>query len=157
MPAFRRVDGAAAGPRALGILVPPGGRTVVVVRPRSLDLDLVVLRKGPNGTASNVIHEAGRTEASILADGLRRALENAADRGAGQIQIVPTEHGFWLRVQVGAFALLVCPRQPGQAYRPLHLTTEDEARQTADAVDALLSPGPDANQELYVNTEHFTR
>jgi len=155
MPAFRRVDGSAAGPAALGILVPPGGRTVVVVRPRSLDFDLVVLRKGTNGTATNMIHEAGRTEAAILADGLRRALETAAESGAGQIQIVPMEHGFSVRVQVGTFTLLVCPRQPGQAYRPLRLPTEDEARQTADAVDALLSPRPDANRELYVNTEHF--
>jgi hypothetical protein len=157
MPAFRRVEDAAAGPAALGILVPPGGRTVVVVRPRSLNFDLVVLRKSPNDAATTAIHEAGRTEAAILADGLRRALERAAADGNGQIQVIPFEHGFWVRVEVGAFALIVCPRQPGQAYRPLHLNTEDEARQTADAVDALLSPGPDANQELYVNTDHFTR
>jgi hypothetical protein len=155
MPAFRRVDGAAAGPAALGILVPPGGRTVVVVRPRSLDFDLVVVRKGTNGTPIGAIHEAGRTEAAILAEGLRRALEKAAEDNTGQIQLVPVPDGFWVRVEVGAFALVVCPRQPGLAYRPLCLGTQDEARQTADAVDALLSPGPEANQELYVNTEHF--
>jgi hypothetical protein len=155
MPAFRSVNGAAAGPAALGILVPPGQRTVVVVRPRSLDFDLVVLSCAAVGALINGFLETEPGEAAILADGLRRALETNAARGAGQIQLVPNPNGFWVRVEVGAFGLVVCPRQPGQAYRPLCLPTEADARRTADAVAALLAPGPDANQEVYLNTQHF--
>ena len=41
MPAFRRVEPHQAGARALGILVPPGPKTVVILRPRGLDWDLL--------------------------------------------------------------------------------------------------------------------
>ncbi len=34
MGSFRRVEGEEAGPDALGILVPPGKRTFVILRPR---------------------------------------------------------------------------------------------------------------------------
>jgi hypothetical protein len=41
MPAFCRVDAQRAGPAALGILVPPGDKTLVVLRPRGLEWDLL--------------------------------------------------------------------------------------------------------------------
>src|SRR5207302_3778230 len=39
---LRRVEDAHAGPHAVGILVPPGRRTVVIVRPRALIWDLLL-------------------------------------------------------------------------------------------------------------------
>ena len=47
MAPFRHVEGNQAGPNALGILLPPGRRTLVVVRPRSLAWDLIPLNPTP--------------------------------------------------------------------------------------------------------------
>ncbi|MGH9676480.1 MAG: hypothetical protein ACRD36_05205, partial [Candidatus Acidiferrum sp.] len=41
---FQRVDAGEAGPSALGILIPPGRRTILIVRPRHLEFDLVLMR-----------------------------------------------------------------------------------------------------------------
>ncbi len=154
MPPFRLVDGAQAGPTALGILVPPSRLTVIVARPRSLDLDLLLLRRGLRGELADSFHETGRSEAASLAKNLCKALEE----GTGRVDVVPGRAGgFWVRAEVGPFALLACPRSPGQAYRPRQFDTEADAQQVAAALTAILCPGADAEQELYVNTQHFSR
>lgn len=150
---FRTVTGEKAGPDAVGILVPPGRRTVVVVRPRQLDFDLLLVRRGPEGDLLPGFHEAARGEASMLAQNLARMLD-----GRGEVEVVSAEAGgFWVRAEVGAFPLLVCGRLPGQPYRPLTFSDEAAAGQAADAVRSTLCPGPDADRELYLNTENFSR
>ena len=80
MSPFRRVEGSQAGPSALGILLPPGRRTVVVVRPRGLDWDLLPLNPNENGGPR--FWEAARIEAQDVAQRLYRALEaNSAEGG----------------------------------------------------------------------------
>jgi len=151
---FRTVSGPEAGPGAVGVLVPPGRRTVVVVRPRSLSVDLLLVRRGPEGELLDAFHEAGRGEADLLAQNLGRSLST----GRGVVEVVPGEgRGFWVRAEVGAFPLIVCGRVAGQPYRPLLFADEAAAAQVADAVRALLCPGPETVQELYFNTEHFAR
>jgi hypothetical protein len=148
---FREVNGEAAGPEAVGILVPPGRRTVVVVRPRSLDFDLLLLRRGTNGQPEAAFHEAGCAEALLLARNLSRAF--AADN---RVVVVLTPDGRgWIQAEIGTFTLIVSARKPGQPYRPLVFADEASARQAAEALDAILCPAPDVVREIYFNTQHF--
>jgi hypothetical protein len=158
MAIFRRVDGAEAGPDALGILVPPGRRTLVILRPRALDHDLVPLQEsaedGPPGFA-----EIDHKEAPGLSQRLYRALEAAAERGTGRVEAVAAvaAGGWWVRALAGPFTLLACRRLPGEAYQPAALPTGVEAAALAAKLAAILFPTADRNQELYFNTRHFSR
>src|SRR5688500_17181821 len=111
MGSFRRVEGEKAGPEALGILVPPGKRTFLILRPRSLPWDLLMCRGPDDLSFVQLAHD----EASAAAQGLYRALRDWAAGGPGSIETV----GAGVRVVIGPFALVVCPRTPGQPYAPL--------------------------------------
>ncbi len=148
MPAFRIVHGGRAGPAALGILVPPGERTVVVVRPRALNVDLVMIRPGAEG-----FFEATWQAAGLEAQSLAQALQGEP----AQLSVAAAGEGFHMHASIGRFSLVACLRNPGQAYRPHPFPTEAEARQTADAVQSVLCPLPEANQELYTNMSGFLR
>ncbi len=149
---FREVHGEDAGPSAVGILVPPGRRTVVVVRPRSLDVDLLLVRRGDDGAPLAGFHETGCGEALMLARNLSRAF------GSVSITVQPAnDGGCHILAEVGAFVLIVCGRVPGQAYRPLLFPTDADAQPTADAVRAVLCPAPGTERQVYLNTQHFAR
>lgn len=154
MPPFRPVDGASAGPGAIGILVPPGRRTVIVVRPRTLTFDLLLLRRGGAG-----FFEGDRMEAAFEAEKLRQALARCAGDDSGRVEIIPDAvgGGFLLRLDLGTAVLLACQRSAGQAYRALRFATQEDAAMAADLLDDLLSPAAEANQEIYVNTQFFHR
>src|ERR1700683_1556260 len=66
---FRRVEGEQAGPSALGVLVPPSRRTVLILRPRTLGWDLVLAQ--PSGG----FREMNREEAEHAAHQVAAALE----------------------------------------------------------------------------------
>src|SRR5207248_2911214 len=118
MSSFRRVDGAEAGPDALGILVPPGRRTLVILRPRALDYDLIPLQSdGANGSGPRLV-DLDHREAPGLSQRLYRALEACAGGAAGRVEAVAAGDGFWVRAEVGPFTLLACRRVPGEPYRP---------------------------------------
>ncbi|MBL8795165.1 MAG: hypothetical protein JNM56_14770 [Planctomycetia bacterium] len=160
MPPFRTVNGSRAGPRALGVLVPPGNRTLVVLRPRALDVDLVLVRREANGTWGSSFLEAERLSAGLEAQKLQRALLQWAEGVApGQVQIVPLTDGtgWCVRVEVDALPLIACGRVPGQPYRPLVLATREAAETTAAALAGFLCPEADAEQELYTNLSMFGR
>jgi hypothetical protein len=153
MCAFRRVEDERAGPAALGILVPPGRRTFVILRPRALAWDLLLLREA-DGT---VFRDLSHDEAAMEAQRLYRGLEAWSAGGPGAVETVPAEGGgLWLRVRVAAFTLLACPRTPGQPYRPLVLT-DAEALAAARGLAEVLCPPAGVEQELYFNGRHFTR
>lgn len=152
MCALRRIEGHRAGPSALGILVPPGRRTFLIVRPRSLSWDLLLLRPGAAGD----FRELPRDEANALAEELYDALGRWAD-GAGRVEEVACpDGGFWVRVSVASFALLVCARRPGEAYQPLVFADADSALEAAGQVRAVLRPRAGIEQEVYLNNRHFT-
>jgi hypothetical protein len=159
MGALRRVEAERAGPSALGILVPPGRRTFLIVRPRSLTCDLLLLQAG-EGLA---FRDLAQSEAQALARELHRLLEARPVLdpvgGAKRVEVVatPDGKGSWLRARVGALVLLACPRRPGQAYEPLVFTDEAEVRAVAARLEAVLWPHPGVDQELYFNTRHFGR
>src|SRR5260221_10331806 len=83
MPPFRTVHARGAGPTALGILVPPGNRTVVVVRPRALAVDLVMLRPSTPGTSDAGFFEASRQAAGLEAQRLSQTLLQGAAGSTG--------------------------------------------------------------------------
>jgi hypothetical protein len=156
MPPFRRVEGDRAGPDALGILVPPGRRTVVVVRPRALAWDLVPVRSG--GQSASFL-EVGRDEAARVAQELQRGLEDRAGGGSGRVEAVAISagEGYQVRAEVGAFALIACLRVPGRPYKPLEFARAQEAQAAATRLAEVLCPAADADQELYVNNRNFSR
>src|SRR5215469_8325055 len=118
MAPFRQIEGNQAGPNALGILLPPGRRTLVVVRPRSLDWDLIPLNPNENGGPR--FWEVARIEAPDLAQRVYRALEESATAGTARVDPLPAldGQGYELRAAVGTFVLVACSRSPGEAYRP---------------------------------------
>src|ERR1700722_12064977 len=114
MGSFRRVEGEQAGSSALGILIPPSRRTFVILRPRSLPWDLLLCR----GTDDLAFRDLAHDEASAAAQSLFRALREWAGGGQGAIEAVagPDGAGHRLRITIGPFVLVVCPRLPGQPY-----------------------------------------
>ncbi len=150
---LRRVEGHRAGPSALGILVPPGRRTYLILRPRALACDLLLLR--PNSV--NTFRELPRGEADLLAHELFQALRQWSDGASGHVEEVaaPDGSGYWVRVHVGSFVLLMCGRQPGKPYQPLIFPDVETALSAAAQVRRILRPPANVEQEVYLNTLHF--
>jgi hypothetical protein len=140
MGTFRRVEADQAGPEALGILVPPGKRTFVILRPRALPWDAVLCKGADDLTFAQLAHD----EASAAAQGLYRALKEREEVVAGV--------GTHLHLLVGPFVLVVCARVPGQPYTPLSSAAAPDA---AERFAAVLDP--EGEQELYFNVRFFER
>jgi hypothetical protein len=158
MCALRLVAGDKAGPNAVGILVPPSRRTVLIVRPRSLPFDLLVLA-APGGSA---FREFEHEQAGRAAEALLDALGEWSGSCPGRVDCTPAPngleaHGFHVRASVGPFHLLACERQPGKPYAAHRFEDVGEARDAADRIEALFSPPPGSQQEIYLNTRHFQR
>ena len=159
MSSLRRVDASRAGPEALGVLVPPGKPTVLILRPRALPWDLLLVRRGAGGDKGTPFLHVEREDAATMTEALLRALEKWRGGGPGAVEgaYAADGDGFWVQALVGAFPLVACPRQPGQAYRPATFASAEEARRAAAALAGALCPPGDAAQEVYVNTRHFGR
>ena len=157
MPPFRRVEDRRAGPTALGILVPPGLRTFVILRPRALEWDLLPLRPNDGGGAAAGFCEFGRDEAAGVARRVQCALEQAANAGPNPVQAVarPDSAGYWVVARAGEFCWVACRRVPGQPYRASLFATLEGARDAAARLALVLCPEADASQEYYFNTQHF--
>ncbi len=156
MAPFRRVAGELAGPAALGILVPPGRRTFIILRPRALEVDLLLLEPNPRSSPPPFLI-VGRHEATDRARELYQALEAWFTGGPGRADVLELESGtHGIRMELGKFTLLACPREPGQPYRPLTFPEIEEARRMATTLAAALRPGGEGEQEVYFNTQHFS-
>lgn len=150
---LRRVEGHRAGPSALGILVPPGRRTFLILRPRALSWDLLLLRP----SSVNAFREIARGEADRLAQELLQALSQWSEGASGHVEevVCPDGSGFWVRVRVGPFALLACGRQAGRPYQPLLFPDADTALSAAIQLRDILRPPAKKDQEVYLNTIFF--
>ncbi len=157
MSGFRNVDGAHAGPSALGILVPPGRRTMLLLRPRALGYDLVALRDPSANGPGPAFQELSRHEAEVLARRLYATL--SAEGGLVRIETVRAggTDGSWVQARVGEVTFVVCRRVAGQPYQPLVFATAAEADRTTAALAETLCPNASASQELYLNLRHFGR
>jgi hypothetical protein len=156
MSAPRRVFGNQAGPTAVGILVPPGVRTVVVVRPRSLPWDLLLVE-----VDDTVIRfrEFDRSEAEAAAQALGQAFDEWSTQAGGRCEALPApgSPGYCVCVELEQYRLVACPRFPGKSYRPMVWATAADAMAAADALRAVFCPPPGTPQEIYFNSRHFTR
>jgi hypothetical protein len=159
MPPFRPVAADQAGPNAVGILLPPGRRTVVVVRPRALAVDLVLARSTISGEPGPGFLELPRGAAAREAQQVGRALLRCAEDGTTLVKPVaaPEEAGYWAWVQLETFGLVACSRTPGEPYRPEVYSSAEELEMIAAALRAVLAPGADSECELYTNAQHFGR
>ena len=158
MSPLRRVKDSQAGPHALGILVPPGRRTIVIVRPRALIWDLVVTEEKLALTGSP-FQEWTQKEAADAAVKLFRALDEWYSGGPGGMEThcCPTGESHWVKAHLGSFALVACLRIPGQPYRPMHFKKRIEANEAAEALATVLFPAINCDQEVYFNTRNFER
>jgi hypothetical protein len=156
MPPFRRVEDRRAGPTALGILVPPGLRTFVILRPRALEWDLLALRPA-EGEAAADFCEFGRDEAAGVARRVQRALEQAAQGAAGPVlaATLPAGDGYRVVVRAGEWSWAACRRVPGQPYRVTVFASQESASEAAARLHRFLCPAAEAAQEYYFNTQHF--
>ncbi len=154
---FRRVEARGAGPQALGILVPPGGRTLVILRPRSLPWDLLPARWDGDAGRAPEFCPFERNEAAGVARRLQQALERGVASGVNPVQTSGDVEGqqFQVWVRTDEFVWLVCRRAPGEAYRPLVFASRTEAEHVAERLVPIMWPAPGALQEIYFNTQQF--
>ena len=157
MPPFRPVEARYAGPTALGILVPPGARTLVILRPRSLPWDLLPARWDGSCDRPPVFCSLARDEAAQVARQLQNALEHAARTRINPVQTLGDSRGeaFQVWVRTDDYVWVVCHRTLGQAYRPAVFGSRDEARREGEQLARVLWPADDAEQEVYFNTQQF--
>lgn len=159
MPAFRRVEMHQAGPGALGILVPPGQPTVVVIRPRALPWDLRPARWNGDSATPPVLCQFERDEAAMAARQLIAGLEKAVADRRDPVEICrsATRPAFQVWVRTEDLLWIAGPRVEGQPYRPAVFASEAEAIAAAESLLPFLWPAADAGQEYYFNTQLFTQ
>jgi hypothetical protein len=159
MAAFRRVEAHRASPSALGILVPPGRRTVVILRPRAVVWDLLALRSGTGTDPQATFSDFDRDEAARIARQVQEALVRGACEGVNPVETMagPARQGYRLCVRAGGLTWVACPRLPGEPYRPVDFATLEEAREAATRLGRFVYPAADADQEFYFNTQNFSR
>jgi hypothetical protein len=159
MPAFRRVEAQRAGATALGILVPPGAKTLVILRPRGLEWDLLPARWAGDAGTPPVFCRFDRDEAALVARRLHQALEETVLRGKDPVETFgdPVGQKFQVWVRTTEYVWILCRRRPGQAYEPLIFAGRQEAENAGRRLGPFLHPAPDANQEYYFNTQNFAR
>jgi hypothetical protein len=157
MSAFRRVDAGKAGPSAVGILVPPGERTVVIVRPRPLAWDLLPAQWNGDSSSAPNFSRFGREEAAVIARRLHMNLEACVAAGSSPIETFGDASGrhfqVWLRT--AEFFWILCSRAPGQTYRPAAFASRADAEHAAQQLMPFLCPAAGAAQEIYFNTQLF--
>jgi len=146
---LRRVEDRVAGPSALGLLLPPGRQTFLILRPRSLSCDLLLLQT----PGSSAILRLDALAAPGIAQKVYRVLEQGRFLGA---IVHPEGQGFRLQVQIGPFALVACSRRPGQPYQPWIFPDSESAQAIGQGLSVILCPPPDVEQEIYFNVRHFT-
>jgi hypothetical protein len=155
---FIRLDPQHAGPHALGVLVPPGAKTLVVVRPRALAWDLLPVRWDGDPEHAPQFCVFTRDEAANVARRLVKALEAALEKGCNPLESFGDAQGaclqIWLRTD--EYVWIVCRRVQGQAYRPLLFATPEDAARAAEELAPYVWPAPQSRQEYYFNTQNFS-
>ena len=155
---FTRIDPKHAGPNALGILVPHGAKTLVILRPRALAWDLLPARWDGDSERAPQFCVFTRDEAAQVARRLIEVLEAAVASGVNPMESFGEEQGeslqIWLRTE--EFVWIVCRRAQGEAYQPMIFATHQDAAAAAERIAAHVWPAADARQEYYFNTQNFT-
>lgn len=130
----------------------------MIVRPRALAFDLLPARW--DGDTSRAPEFCGftRDEAAGVARRFIEALEAAVAVGVNPVQTFGDAQQaclqIWLRTD--ELVWIVCPRTPGQSYRPAVYGTPQVATDEAERLAAFVWPAADATQEYYFNTQGFS-
>jgi hypothetical protein len=153
---FQRVEARQAGASAIGILVPQGTRTLVIVRPRALSFDLLPARWTGDEQPPQFC-TFSRDEAALVARRLIAALEAAVAAHANPVQTFgdPSRACFQIWLRTDEYVWIACRRAPGQAYAPVVFADQAEATREAERLSAFVWPALEAAQEYYVNTQVF--
>ena len=155
---FTRVEPQHAGPTALGILVPHGAKTLVIVRPRALEWDLLPASWDGDRSHPPQFCVFTRDEAASAARRLVQALEAAVEKRVSPLESFGNMQGdriqLWLRTE--AFVWIVCRRAPGEAYQPMIFLSQEEAAHAASRLTSFVWPAPETKQEYYFNTQNFS-
>lgn len=153
---LRRVDANRASDDAVGILIPPGARTVVVVRPRRMTWDLLPVRWSGEAARSPEFVSFDREQAAQIARRLAKSLEERDCAGTCPLETLGRPPAFQVWLRDAEFNWLLCERTPGQAYRPLVFPTIADAVAAAERLRPMLHPGPGRQQDYYFNTQQFS-
>jgi hypothetical protein len=152
---FQRIDPQQAGPDALGILVPPGQRTLVIVRPRALEWDLLPARWDGEVEHPPAFCTFSRDEAAGVARQLILELQSSSDNPLGTFGNVDgTSVQIWLRLK--EFVWVVCRRQPGRGYEPMIFSSQHAAANAAELLTPVIWPPAGVVQQYYINTQRFS-
>jgi len=155
---FTRIDPRHAGPNALGILVPQGAKTLVIVRPRALEWDLVPARWDGESSHPPQWCVFTRDEAASVARRLVKSLEAAVEQRVNPLESFGDARRersqIWLRTE--EFVWIVCKRAQGQAYQPMTFTTQEELARQAQTLASFLWPEAGVAQEYYFNTQNVS-
>ncbi len=157
MPVFRRVEPQLAAPDALGILVPPGLRTLVILRPSSLGWDLLPAHWDGDPSVAPAFCLFDRDEAAQLAKRLLQELESAVASGRNPVETLGDAQGraFQVWIRAADCFWIPCARTEEQTYQPLLFASRQEAQQAGESLMRIVWPAAGAAQEYYVNTQKF--
>lgn len=157
MPHFRRVKDHKAGPQALGILVPPGQKTFLIIRPRGLPWDLLSMRPDEQNGSGALFAQFTRDEAARLARQFQQGLEqHPANRDdALSATASPWGEGYIVSFHHIDLAWVACLRRPGKPYEAIVFPELVEAERAAQQIGCYLYPPGGNEQEYYFNTQHF--
>lgn len=153
---FARIDAKRAGPQSLGILVPHGPKTLVIVRPRSLPWDLLPARWDGDRGKPPQFCVFSRDEAAAVARRFVTHLESASKAGAYPLESFGDAQAgrlqMWLRTD--EFVWIVCKRAPGEAYQPILFTSLEELTYAEEMIARYVCPAPESTQTYYFNTQY---
>lgn len=157
MAQFRRIEDKFAGPQAVGILIPPGPRTMIILRPRALAWDILAIHDEDLQAECPTFRSFSRDEAALLARHLRTELETAGANHQAIASVLenPWGDGFVPIVRCIEFPWIACYRRPGQAYQGVIFLEEEDAHSAAKDLQTNLCPDPVQAREVYFNTQHF--
>ena len=151
MAGWTQVDGRKAGPNALGILIPPLDPTILVLRPRALSWDCVLLE----GVSGMTFRHFSMKNAQEMAS---HFLESFMTKPC-HVEVLggPQGEGFFIWIDVEDWSLMACARRPGQPYQPQSFEDRAEANVVRDQLHQLLCSCESTPQEIYLNLQHFSR
>ena len=152
---FVRVDLKFAGPTALGILIPQGTKTLVIVRPRTLAWDLLPARWDGDHSQAPKFCAFTRDEAANVARRLIQTLETAVSNGVCPVETFGADACCQIWLRSDEFVWIVCRRVTGQAYQPMIFVGREDAVREAEALAKIVWPAAEMRQEYYFNTQNF--
>lgn len=153
MSIFSRVDPTVAGPNALGVLIPPGRMTIVVLRPKGLMWDLLPARWEGEASRPPRFCQFPREEAPSIARGLVQFLEDAVAKKLNPLETFGNGRTIQIWLRAPELFWILCRRLPGEAYSPAVFPTLTEAEAVGEQVARFV--WPPGEQEIYFNTQKF--